>query len=63
MILDRVRQANQSIRFIEKTYRRKDPKYADFCVQQQQEIIRRLWVNWDQFQCEDTEVLKRAQRP
>ena len=63
MILTRVRQANKSIRFIEKTYRRKDPKYADFSVQQQQEIIRRLWVDWDRFQCEDTEVLKRTLRP
>jgi hypothetical protein len=63
MILTRVRQANKSIRFIEKTYRRKDPKYADFSVLQQQEIIRRLWVDWDRFQCEDTEVLKRTLRP
>jgi hypothetical protein len=63
MILARVRQANKSIRFIEKTYRRKDPKYADFSVQQQQEIIRRLWMDWDRFQCEDTEVWKKAQRP
>jgi hypothetical protein len=63
MILARVRQANQSIRFTEKTYRKKDPKYADFSGQQQQEIIRRLWKDWDRFQCEDTEVSKRALRP
>lgn len=63
MILDRVREANTSIRFIEKTYRKKDPKYADFSVRQQQEIILRLWMDWDRFRCEDTEVLKRALRP
>jgi len=59
MILSESRQANKSIRFIEKTTGER-PKYADFSVQQQQEIIRRLWVDWDRFQCEDTEVSKRA---
>jgi hypothetical protein len=63
MILARVRQARKSIHFIEKTYRKKDPKYADFSTQQQQEIIRRLWVDWDRFKCEDTEVSKTPPRP
>jgi hypothetical protein len=63
MILARVRQGNKSIRFIERTYRKKDPKYADFSTRQQREIIRRLWVDWDRFQCEDTDVWRKEGKP
>ena len=54
MILSRIRSAYKSIAFVEKTYRKKDPKYADFSVRQQQEILGRLYAEWDRSQCEDT---------
>jgi hypothetical protein len=51
MILSQLRSAQSSIDFIERTYRKKDPKYADFSVRQQQEIIRRLVEEWNRSQC------------
>ena len=51
MILSQLRSTQNSIDFIERTYRKKDPKYADFSVQQQQEIIRRLVEEWNRSQC------------
>jgi hypothetical protein len=51
MILSQLRSAQTSIDFIERTYRKKDPKYADFSVRQQQEIIRRLVEEWNRSQC------------
>jgi hypothetical protein len=54
MILSRIRSAYKSIAFIERTYRKKDPKYADFSFWQQQEILGRLYTEWDRSQCEET---------
>jgi len=51
MILSQLRNTQNSIAFIEKTYRRRDPRYADFSVRQQQEIIRKLIEEWDRSQC------------
>jgi hypothetical protein len=51
MILAQSRIMRSSIAFIERTYRRKDPKYADFAVGQQQEILRRLDEEWSRSQC------------
>lgn len=51
MILSQLRSAQRSIDFIERMYRKRDPKYADFSVRQQQEIIRRLIEEWDRSQC------------
>ena len=51
MILSQFRSAQNSIDFIERMYRKRDPKYADFSVGQQQEIIRRLIEEWDRSQC------------
>ena len=51
MILSQLRSAQNSIVFIERTYRIKDPKYADFSIRQQQEITRRLIEEWDKSQC------------
>jgi hypothetical protein len=42
MIRAEIRAAHDSIAFIEKRYREKDPAYADFAIRQQQEITRRL---------------------
>ena len=51
MILSQLRNAQTSIDFIERTYRKRDPKYADFSIRQQQETIRRLIEEWDRSQC------------
>jgi len=42
MIHAQIRSTNDSIAFIEKTYRKKDPEYADFSIRRQKEILRRL---------------------
>ena len=42
MIQAQIRTARDSIAFIEKIYGKKDPKYADLSIRQQQEILRRL---------------------
>jgi hypothetical protein len=54
MILSRIRSAYKSIAFTERTYRKEDPKYADFSFRQQQEILSRLYTEWDHSQCEET---------
>ena len=59
MIFSRIRSASNSIAFIEKTYRKKDTKYADFSIQQQQEIIHRLTEEWVRSQCKVTKGLER----
>ncbi len=46
-----IRAANDSVAFIEKTYRRKDPGYADFSIQQQQHILERLNEEWAESKC------------
>jgi hypothetical protein len=51
MILSQLRSAQTSIDFIENTYRKRDPRYADFSIRQQQEIIRRLIDEWNGSQC------------
>ena len=51
IILSQLKSAENSISFIEKTYRKKDPPYADFCIQQQREIIRRLIEEWVKSEC------------
>jgi hypothetical protein len=51
IILSRLRSAENSINFIERTYRKIDPKYADFSIQQQKEITRRLIDEWARSEC------------
>ena len=58
MILSQIRSAKDSIAFIERTYRERDPKYADFAIRQQQEILRRLSEEWNKSQCKTTEEPK-----
>jgi hypothetical protein len=60
MILSQIRSAKNSIVFIEKTYRKRDPKYADFSKRQQQEILRRLTEEWDKSQCNEVKELKKG---
>jgi hypothetical protein len=51
MILSQIRSAKNSVTFIERTYRKRDPKYADFAIRQQQETLRRLNEEWERSQC------------
>ena len=53
MILSQIRSAKNSIAFIEKTYRKRDPKYADFSTRQQEEILRRLDEEWARSDCKE----------
>jgi hypothetical protein len=51
MIHAQTRTTKNSIAFIERTYRKKDPKYADFSVQQQQMLLGRLTEEWARSEC------------
>jgi hypothetical protein len=51
MILSQIQSAKNSIAFIESAYRKKDPKYANFAIDQQQEILRRLTEEWGKSLC------------
>ena len=59
MILSQIRSAKNSVAFIEKTYRKRDPKYANFAIRQQQEILWRLNEEWNRSQCKETKEVKR----
>ncbi len=59
MILSQIRSAKNSMAFIERAYRKRDPKYASFAIQQQQEILRRLNEEWDRSQCKEIPPTKR----
>lgn len=51
MILSQIQSAKNSIGFIEKNYRKRDPRYADFTIRQQQEVLRRLHEESERSQC------------
>ncbi|MBM4323027.1 MAG: hypothetical protein FJ115_05650 [Deltaproteobacteria bacterium] len=53
MIFSQIRTTQNAITFIERTYRKKDPKYADFTIGQQQEILRRLMEEWIKSDCKE----------
>jgi len=53
MIQSQIRGAKSSIAFVERIYRKRDPKYADFSIRQQQEVLRRLGEEWDRSQCKE----------
>jgi hypothetical protein len=59
MILSQIRSANKSIAFIERSYRKKDHNYADFAIQQQQEILRRLTAEGELSQCKGIPLVER----
>jgi hypothetical protein len=48
-----IRATHDSIAFIERTYGKKDPEYADFSIRQQQHILTRLSEEWDSAECKD----------
>jgi hypothetical protein len=51
MIRTEIRATNDSIAFIERTYRKKEPEYADFSILQQQEFLRRLTEQLTKSEC------------
>jgi hypothetical protein len=53
MIFSQMQTAQKAIAFIEKTYRKKDPKYADFAIGQQQEVLRKLNGEWRRSDCKE----------
>lgn len=53
MIQAQTLATNKSIAFIEKTYRKKDPRYADFSIRQQQHILARLSEEWNRSECRE----------
>jgi hypothetical protein len=54
MIRSEVRAANDSIAFIDKKYRKKDPKYADFSIRQQKSILQKLLNEWTGSECPES---------
>jgi hypothetical protein len=48
-----IRATHDSIDFIEKTYRKKDPEYADFSIRQQEHMLGRLSEEWTRFGCKE----------
>jgi hypothetical protein len=53
MIYAQTRTTKDSIAFIEKAYRRRDPEYADFSIRQQQHILGRLSEEWSRSECRE----------
>jgi hypothetical protein len=54
MIRAQTRTSRDSIAFIEKTYRKKNPKYADFSIRQQQHFLQRLNIEWTRSECTES---------
>ncbi|OGP91251.1 MAG: hypothetical protein A2157_19845 [Deltaproteobacteria bacterium RBG_16_47_11] len=53
MIFSQIRTTRKAIAFIERTYRKKDPNYADFAIQQQEETLRRFDEEWVISECKE----------
>jgi hypothetical protein len=53
MISAQTRATKDSIAFIEKAYRKRDPEYADFSIRQQQQILGRLSEEWSRSECQE----------
>jgi hypothetical protein len=47
------RITNEAIAFVEKTYRKKDPNYADFTIRTQQQLLGRLNEEWTRSDCKE----------
>ena len=54
MIQAQTRATNNSIAFIEKTYRKKDPRYADFSIRQQRHLLARFSEEWNRSECRES---------
>ncbi len=53
MMLSQIKYAKNAIAFIAKTYRKKDPKYADFAIRQQMEVLWRLQTELSRTDCKE----------
>jgi hypothetical protein len=53
MIFSQMQTTKNAIAFIERNYRKRDPKYADFAISQQQEILGRLKEEWVSSDCKE----------
>ena len=51
MIYAQTRTTKNSMAFIERTYRKRDPKYADFSIRQQQQVLQKLSGEWTRSEC------------
>jgi hypothetical protein len=51
MMRGEIRAANNSIDFIDRTYRKRDPTYADFSIRHQQHLLERLSKEWTRSEC------------
>ena len=63
MIRAEIRATNDSILFVERTYRRKDPGYADYSIQQQQHLLRGLNEEWAESKCAEPVLVMEKNRP
>ncbi len=54
MILAEIHAANDSIAFVEKTYSKKNPEYAEYSIQQQQHLLQRLNTEWTESECKES---------
>lgn len=62
MILAQIRSTKNSIAFIERTYRKRAPRFADFSIRQQRQILERLNAEWNKSGCKRTSPAP-AQKP
>lgn len=56
MILAQVRATKNSIAFIEKTYRKRSPRFADFSIRQQRQMLERLQAEWVKSGCKRSSI-------
>jgi len=56
MIHAEIRAANDSITFIDRAYRKKNPKYADYSIRQQQHLLAKLTGEWTRSECREASL-------
>jgi len=52
-IFEQTRTTRDAIAFIERTYRKKDPAYADFTIWTQKKLLGRLQEEWSRSECKE----------
>ena len=62
MILSQMKSAKNSIMFIAKSYRKKDPTYADFAIRQQMETLWRLQAEWNKTECIEPPIPDKSEK-
>ena len=58
IVRSQIESAESSIDFIERNYRTRDPRYADFSIRQQKQIIKKLVEELESSQCVDGKYKK-----